>query len=125
MPAPEPAEGFVSDSSRRPPAVLFTAACQVLWGLIWGVRAVEFDGVLIRLLLLGIAASHLIAAYGLYRLMEASRQRAVQLSLFDVLGSVFALLSGHLTPLGAVFQLGMPLYTLTLLNDREVRAQFS
>lgn len=111
---------------RRPSgAVLYAASFQVLLGATWLVRAFEFPGALPRLLLASIAASHWIAAVGLYRLYEWGRQRAVQLAVFDVLGTLHLLLTDHISPFGALLQLGMPLYTINVLNDSETRELFT
>lgn len=107
------------------PAVVYTATFQVLWGLIWVFQAFESSLFLIQLLILSLSVGHFYAAYGLFRGFEWGRQRAVQLCGFDVLNAVYRLLTGHLSPLGALLTLGMPLYTLSVLNDEEVRERFS
>lgn len=113
-------------ASRRPGAVDYAALFQVLLGLIWLLRAFEVPGVLPRLLIVGLAvSSHFASAIGLYFRYEWGRTRAIQISVFDILGTFHLLLVAHLTPFGALLQLGMPLYTLSVLADPKVRDSFS
>jgi hypothetical protein len=109
----------------RPPAVVLVAAWQALIGCIWlyqvGMTAEPFYKVLIA----GLAISHLYASVGLYYLCEWGRQRTVQLAMLDVLTVLQLLLSNHLSPFGALLWIGMPLYVLHALNDADVRRRFS
>jgi hypothetical protein len=108
-----------------PPAVSFAAAYQVVLGVIWLLQLGMMPSFLLRLFLFGVAFYHFRAAYGLYTLCEWGRQRALQLAVFDLLTAVSLWLGDHLSPLGALLQIGMPAYTIHALNDPEVRRRFS
>lgn len=112
-------------NGKRPPAVVFSAAYQVVLAFVWLAQMGNLPGPLWFLLLGSWAISHLWAAIGLYNLCEWGRQRVLQLALFDALSVLPMVLSGHLRPFGALLQLGMPLYCLHALNDAEIRRKFS
>lgn len=111
-------------NQRTPPAVLYVVAYQFLIAIMDITLATRIGG-LLSLLMIGIAVSHIIAAYGLARLTEVARQRAVQLAVMDILTVVFLLLNGHGTPWGTLLRVGMPFYVLSVLNDPAIRRRFS
>lgn len=109
---------------KRPAAVLLTAAWQILLGLIGLVRATQFDNPVWWIGLTVMALWHIATGVGLYYLCEWARQRAVQLAVFDIF-ALLQVLFPHPYPFGALLKLGMPLYTIVVLNDRRTRALFS
>lgn len=112
-------------NGKRPPAVVFSAAYQLVLACVWLAQLGNVRGPVPFLLVASLAVSHLWAALGLYNLCEWGRQRVLQLSMFDALSVLPMLLGGHLRPIGALLQLGMPLYCLHALNDPAIRRRFS
>jgi len=111
-------------TSSRPAPVLYTAAWQILLGLIYLYRAYQLGHPVAWLFFTGYGLYHAYTAYGLYLLREAARQRAVQMAVFDIF-ALLQMLFPYPNPFGALFNLGMPLYTITVLTDRRVRLLFS
>ncbi|MCC7491544.1 MAG: hypothetical protein IT204_04315 [Fimbriimonadaceae bacterium] len=109
---------------KRPPAVLLAAAWQVLLGVTWLVQAFRLDSPIFLIALCIWAIYHLATAVGLYQLQEWARRRAVQMAVFDILGVLQGLLA-YPSPFGALVTLGMPIYTLTVLNDPALKQRFS
>jgi hypothetical protein len=109
----------------RPASVVFVAAWQALIGCVWLYQVGAYGEPFFKLLIAGLAISHFYSAFGLYNLCEWGRQRTVQLAVLDLLSAVAPLLSHHLSPFGALMQIGMPLYVLHALNDVDVRRRFS
>ncbi|MBI2300375.1 MAG: hypothetical protein HYU66_15755 [Armatimonadetes bacterium] len=112
-------------TAQRPPAVLYTAAFQVLTGLIWLVQAADMPSGFMRWFLVWFGASHFVTAYGLWQMSEWGRQRALQIAVLDVLGVLQVLLFGQISPYGALLRLGMPLYSISVLRDRNLRQRFN
>ncbi len=107
----------------RPAPVLITAAWQVLLAAIACYKAYQFNVPLYWIALLTMAGWHLATALGLYNLQEWARKRAVQIAVFDMV-ALFHLFP-HPYPLGILFKVGMPLYTITVLTDRRLQRRFS
>lgn len=112
-------------TSQRPAAVLYTAAFQVLSGVIWLVQAADMPGVILRVVVVTFGVSHFTTAFKLWQMSEGGRQRALQIAVLDVLGALQRLAFGHLSPFGALLFLGMPLYSISVLRDRGLRQRFN
>ncbi|NUP99873.1 MAG: hypothetical protein HUU35_08460 [Armatimonadetes bacterium] len=110
--------------SKRPPAVVFLAAWQMLLGLIAFYRVGEHNMPLWWIGLTVMGVWHVATAVGLYHLNEWARQRSVQLAVFDLF-ALLKVLFPYPSPFFALISLGMPLYSLTVLTDPNVRRRFS
>lgn len=111
-------------TSERPLAVLYTAAWQVLLGVIYLFRAWQLGHPMAWVFFTGYGLYHAYIALGLYLLRESARQRTVQMAVFDIF-ALLPMLFPYPNPFAALFNLGMPLYTVTALSDPKIRRRFS